>query len=297
MVEQAEPDNHTPITVAGGTLYLVAVPIGNPRDITLRALDILHGVDLIAAEDTREFRPLARVHGIDTKTISYHDYNEEARARELLDRLLLGESIAVVSDAGTPLINDPGFRLVEVAVSAGVPVTSVPGPNAIVTALAASGIAPVPFLFLGYPPRTGSKRRALFTRYAHEPATLTLYEAPHRLVATLTDALTVLGDRQACLARNLTKTHERYQRGPISQVLDELATEPTVRGEATVVIAGANETAPTEEDRADVSDEIAALLAEGLDSRAIMERVMARHGLKRREAYDLILHAKRDADG
>jgi 16S rRNA (cytidine1402-2'-O)-methyltransferase len=295
MAEQPDFDNQT--TVAGGTLYLVAVPIGNPRDITLRALDILRAVDLIAAEDTREFRPLARVHGIATKTISYHDYNEATRARELLDRLLLGESIALVSDAGTPLINDPGFRIVQTAAAAGVPVTSVPGPNALVTALAASGIAPVPFLFLGYPPRTGSKRRALFTRYGHEPATLTFYEAPHRLVTTLSDALTVLGDRQACLGRNLTKTHERYQRGPISQILAELATETTVRGEATIVIAGASEVAPTEEDGEAVSDEIAALLADGLDSRAILEQVMARHGLKRREAYDLILHAKRNADG
>ena len=117
MAEQTATDNQT--TVAGGTLYLVAVPIGNPRDITLRALDILRGVDLIAAEDTREFRPLARVHGIETRTISYHDYNEETRARELLDRLLLGESIAVVSDAGTPLINDPGFRIVEAAARGG----------------------------------------------------------------------------------------------------------------------------------------------------------------------------------
>lgn len=261
----------------------------------MRALDILRAVDLIAAEDTREFRPLARVHGIETPTISYHDFNEEPRSRELVDRLLLGESIAVVSDAGTPLINDPGFRIVEAAVEAGIPTTSVPGPNALVTALAASGIAPVPFLFLGYPPRTGGKRRAIFTRYAHEDATLVFYEAPHRLVATLSDAHTVFGERQSCLARNLTKTHERYQRGPLSQILAELAMETTVRGEATVVIAGASLAEPGDEDRVGVADEIAALLADGLDSRTLLERIMARHGLKRRDAYDLILHAKRDA--
>jgi 16S rRNA (cytidine1402-2'-O)-methyltransferase len=291
-------DDGSPSPVAAGTLYLVAVPIGNPRDITLRALDILRGVDLIAAEDTREFRPLARLYGIETKTMSYHDYNEASRAQELLDRLTLGQSVAVVSDAGTPLINDPGFRVVSLAIDAGLPVTSVPGPNAVVTALAASGIAPVPFVFLGFPPRSGSKRRAFFTEYARESATLVCYEAPHRLIATLEDASAVLGDRRCCLGRNLTKTHERYQRGPMTRVLEELRGEATVRGEATLVISGAVESmASAADDAADIEDDIRAMLAEGRDSKTILERAMTRHGLKRRDAYDLILRLKRDVDG
>ena len=286
------------VTTGAGTLYIVALPIGNLQDITYRAVETLQSVDLIAAEDTRDFRAIAREYGIETPVISYHDYNEQARTPRLLERLLAGESIALVSDAGTPLINDPGFRIVAVATEAGLHVTSVPGPNAIITALSASGLPVVPFVFLGFPPRTGSKRRAYFAPYAAHPATLVFYEAPHRLVETLDDVLAILGDLPACLGRNLTKPHERYQRGVLSTLIAELRAEETVRGETTVVIgpidAELAREAAQEVATASAEDTIARMLADGADSRTILERVLREHGLKRREAYDLILHARND---
>ena len=285
--------NLTATTSAGtGTLYLVAVPIGNIGDITYRAVETLRSVDLIAAEDTRDFRALQRAYQITTRVISYHDHNEQTRSRELLERLLAGESVAVVSDAGTPLINDPGFRIVSAAIETGIPVTSLPGPSAVTTALAAAGLPTASFLYLGYPPRTASKRRAFYTALSRQPATLVFYEAPHRLIATLTDLLNTLGDRPACLARNLTKPHERYQRGPLSRLLIELTAEDTVRGEATVLVAGASGEEP--EDRADVEVTIATMLADGADSRTVLDHLIKQHGLKRREAYELILKGRSD---
>jgi 16S rRNA (cytidine1402-2'-O)-methyltransferase len=284
-------------TVRDGTLYLVALPIGNIRDITYRAVDILRGVALIAAEDTRDFRAIARAYEITTRVVSYHDFNEQSRTQQLLDHLLAGESVAVVSDAGTPLINDPGFRVVRSAIEAGVPVTSIPGPSAAVTALTASGLPVAQFIFLGFPPRTSSKRRAFFARHRQESATLVFYEAPHRLIAALADLREALGDRQACLCRNLTKPHERFQRGTISEILEELSGEGAVRGEATVVVSGADAVDVTEDTSASVTDEIATLVEQGLETRTILERVMREHQLKRREAYDLILKAREHASG
>jgi 16S rRNA (cytidine1402-2'-O)-methyltransferase len=275
-----------------GTLYLVAVPIGNIGDITYRAVETLRSVDLIAAEDTRDFREIQRAYDIPTRVISYHDHNEQPRSRELLERLLAGESVAVVSDAGTPLINDPGFRIVNAAIEAGVPITSLPGPSAVTTALAAAGLPTASFLYLGYPPRTSSKRRAFFTTHARQPATLVFYEAPHRLAATVADLLETLGDRPACLARNLTKPHERYQRGSLSTLLAELSAEETVRGETTVVVGGASGDEP--EDRSGIEEQIAEMLADGVDSRTILDQIMAEHGIKRREAYELILRVRDD---
>jgi 16S rRNA (cytidine1402-2'-O)-methyltransferase len=173
-----------------------------------------------------------------------------------------------------------------------VPVTSLPGPSAVVTALAASGLSAASFLYLGYPPRSSGKRRAFFAAQARQPATLVFYEAPHRLLATLTDLRETLGDRQACLARNLTKAHERYQRGSLSTLLAGLVAEETIRGETTVIVAGAAGDEP--EDRSDARETVAALLAEGAGSRTILDRLMREHGLKRRDAYELILRERGD---
>ncbi len=203
---------------------------------------------------------------------------------------MAGEHVAIVSDAGTPLINDPGFRIVNAAIEAGVPVTSLPGPSAVTTALAAAGLPTASFLYLGYPPRTASKRRSFFKSHARQPATLVFYEAPHRLLATVSDLLDTLGDRPACLARNLTKPHERYQRGELSRLLAELTAEETIRGETTVLVGGATGDEP--EDRSGVEETIAEMLAAGDDSRTILDHLIKEHGLKRREAYELILRAK-----
>ncbi len=271
------------------TLYLVAVPIGNPDDLGLRARDVLSRVALVAAEDTRHFATLARHHDIATRAVSYHDHNEEKRTPELLARLHAGDDVALVSDAGTPLISDPGFRLVRAALEAGIRVTSIPGASAVTTALAASGLPPHPYRFMGFLPRGPAARRAAFDRIRDDDATLIAFEAPHRLTDALRDALAVLGDRQACLGRSMTKPHERYQRGSLSSLVAGLQAEGEVRGECTLLIAGAAQ-------QPSASDEAAAdarlLLANGAPPRAAQALLESRHGLSRREAYRLVLEAR-----
>ena len=272
-----------------GTLYLVAVPIGNPADLSFRARDTLRDVAVVAAEDTRHFATLARQHDIRARAVSYHDHNEESRTRELLGRLQAGDDVALVTDAGTPLVSDPGYRLVRAAIEAGVAVTSLPGASAVTTALAASGLPPHPFRFLGFLPRTAAARRASLERLAQDDATLVAFEAPRRLVAALRDALAVLGDRPACVARNLTKPHERYQRGPLSQLVAELEAEGEVRGECTLLIGGAAvRPSPTESAAADA----ALLLEAGAPARAVQELLVLRHGMTRRDAYALVLRLR-----
>jgi 16S rRNA (cytidine1402-2'-O)-methyltransferase len=269
-----------------GRLYLVPTPIGNPEDLSPRARDLLSRVDVVAAEDTRHFVTLARAHGLPERALSLHDHNEAARVPQLLERLQAGNDVALVSDAGTPLINDPGFKLVEAAVAAGFQVVSLPGPSAVTTALAASGLPPVPFRFVGFPPRTAAKRRAFFESLAADPATLVCFEAPHRLRDTLRDARDGLSDRPACLARNLTKPHERYERGRLSEIEAALAAEDRVRGEATLIIGGASPDA-IGPDTAAAAGDAGLLRAAGASSRTIAAFLTARHGLSRRDAYRL----------
>jgi 16S rRNA (cytidine1402-2'-O)-methyltransferase len=272
-----------------GTLHLVSVPIGNPDDITLRALSTLRGATIVAAEDTRHFATLARHHGLPARAISYHDHNEETRTRELLRRLRGGEDVALVSDAGTPLVSDPGFRMVRAAIEAGIRVDVVPGASAVTVALAGSGLPPHPFRFVGFLPRTAPARRAALAAIAGDDATLVLFEAPHRVVATLRDAIATLGDRPAGLGRNLTKPHERWQRGRLSEVLGELETEGEVRGEATLVIGGADRAAGAE---AEAVADVRLLLAAGTPPRAVQDLLVQRHGLSKREAYALVLRQR-----
>lgn len=267
----------------GGTLYLIPTPIGNPRDITLRALDVLRAVAVIAAEDTRHYATLARAHDLPIRSVSYHDHNEEARTSELLGRLNDGDDVALVTDAGTPLLSDPGFTLVRSAIAAGITITSLPGASAITTALAASGLPPLPFRFVGFPPRTSGKRRTFFGNLADDAATLVAFEAPHRLTATLADAQAALGDRPACLARSITKRYERYQRGTLSELEAALRDEGEVRGECTLLIGGSSGPAP-----APGADEDARLLADaGASARTIAAFIASRHGMPRRAAYEL----------
>jgi 16S rRNA (cytidine1402-2'-O)-methyltransferase len=274
-----------------GTLYLVAVPIGNPDDLSPRARDILRAAAVVAAEDTRHFATLARHHGLAPRAVSYHDHNEAERTAGLLERLRAGEDVALVSDAGTPLISDPGYRLVRAAIDAGVGVTSVPGASAVTTALAASGLPPQPFRFVGFLPRTAAARRAALTSLADDPATLVAFEAPRRLTDTLRDALSTLGDRPACVARNLTKPHERYQRGMLSQLVAELEAEGEVRGEATILIGGAT-SAPDTSDQAEADARL--LLDGGTPARAVQALLVERRGLSRRAAYNLVLRLRRE---
>ena len=272
-----------------GTLFVVAVPIGNPHDLSQRALEALQGVVVVAAEDTRHFATLARHHGIETRAVSYHDHNEEARTRALIGRLTAGDDVALVSDAGTPLVSDPGYRLVRAAIDAGVTVTSLPGPSAVTTALAASGLPPHPFRFIGFLPRTAAARRATFAKVRADEATLIAFEAPRRLTDALRDALETLGDRPACLARSITKPHERYQRGALSELVAALDAEGEVRGETTLLIGGAVErSGVTEEAEADT----ALLLEADAPARVVQELLMQRHGLSKRDAYALVLRMR-----
>ena len=272
-----------------GTLHLVALPIGNPDDITRRALATLREVPVVAAEDTRHFATLARHHGIKARAVSYHDHNEESRSRELLERLRAGDDVALVSDAGIPLVSDPGYRLVRAAVDAGITVTVLPGASAVTTALAGSGLPPHPFRFIGFLPRAAAARRATLAALAGEEATLVAFEAPHRLADALRDALEILGDRPGCLARNLTKPHERYQRGTLAELLGELETEGEVRGECTIVIGGADARAVM---TADAEDDARLLLDGGAPARAVQELLVARHGMSKRDAYGLVLRLR-----
>ncbi len=272
-----------------GTLYIVAVPIGNPDDLTIRARETLARVSLVAAEDTRHFATLARHHGIATNAVSYHDHNETARTPQLIERLRAGEDVALVSDAGTPLVSDPGFRLVRAAIDSNIAITSLPGASAVTTALAASGLPPHPFRFLGFLPRTAAARRTTLERVAPDDATLVAFEAPRRLTEALRDALVTLGDREACLARNLTKPHERYQRGRLSELIAQLEAEEEVRGECTLIIAGTDERATATED---AEADARLLLDGGAPPRAVQALLQQRHGLSKRDAYALVVELK-----
>lgn len=219
-------------------LYLVATPIGNLDDITLRALDVLRCVDMIASEDTRKTSILLGHYDIHKPQKSYHAFNEEKVVPKLVDLLLEGQSIAVVSSAGTPGISDPGYSLVQAAIAHGIPVTAIPGPSALVLALTLSGLPGHSFTYKGFPPRKSAARRRFISVDAESPHTLIFYESPHRVRAFLADALAVLGDRQAALANDLTKKFESLQRGRLSELLETFNQEAP-RGEYTVVIEGA----------------------------------------------------------
>jgi 16S rRNA (cytidine1402-2'-O)-methyltransferase len=273
-----------------GTLYLVATPIGNLADITHRALQVLRDVDLIACEDTRHTRKLLQHYGIDTKTVSYHEHNEQQRADELIELLKQGSDVAVVSDAGTPAISDPGFRLVRSAIESGIAVMPLPGPNALVAALIASGLPTDEFFFGGFLPARSGARRARLSELRAVPGTLIFYEAPHRLAASLKDAYEVLGEREAVVARELTKLHEEIRRGRLSELAAHYATvEP--RGEIVLLIDRTILDQPATEGSRAVS--VAALVkqfeAAGLDHRAALKKAARELQLSRAEAYRRLL--------
>lgn len=273
-----------------GTLYLVATPIGNLEDVTQRALRVLSEVDVVACEDTRRTRVLLDRYGIRTKTLSYHEHNERQRAEELCARLEAGESIAVVSDAGTPGISDPGFRLVRAAAARGLRVVPVPGPTALVSALIASGLPTDEFYFGGFLPARTHARRVRLAEVRGLSATLVFYEAPHRIAHLLADAREILGERRAAVARELTKLHEEIARGSLSELAERFASGETARGEMVVVIDRAtledeDPGVSSQAARASVAERVAEFEREGLDQRAALKRAARELGLSRDEAY------------
>jgi 16S rRNA (cytidine1402-2'-O)-methyltransferase len=265
-----------------GVLYLVATPIGNLEDITLRALRVLREADLVACEDTRQTRKLLDHYGIHKPTVSYHEHNEALRSAELLEKLRSGTSVALVSDAGTPLISDPGYRLVIKAIESGIPVEPIPGASAILAALTASGLATDTFHFGGFLPARSAQRRKLLAKLKDEPATLVFYEAPHRILGALDDIAAVLGSRPVVLARELTKIHEEFLRGTAESLRRELTSRPALKGEMTLLIGKATGSALAE---LSIPEAVAASMRAGLSRMEAMKSVARDRGLSKREVY------------
>jgi 16S rRNA (cytidine1402-2'-O)-methyltransferase len=270
-----------------GTLYLVATPIGNLADITHRALQVLRDVDLIACEDTRHTRKLLQHYSIDTKTVSYHEHNEQQRTSELIELLKQGSSVAVVSDAGTPAISDPGFRLVRAAIETGINVVPVPGPSALVSALIAAGLPTDEFFFGGFLPPKSTARRARLSELRSVPGTLIFYEAPHRLAASLKDAYEILGEREAVIARELTKLHEEIRRGRLSELSKHYSTDERPRGEIVLLIDRTvlDQTNVAQPRQTSVAALVEQFEGDGLDHRAALKKAARELQLSRAEAY------------
>jgi 16S rRNA (cytidine1402-2'-O)-methyltransferase len=281
-----------------GSLYVIATPIGNLEDISLRALRLLGEVDLIACEDTRHTRKLLAHYQISRPTVSYHEHNERERTLELIDQLKSGMSIALVSDAGTPLVSDPGYRVVQEAIAQGIQVVPVPGASALIAALAAAGLATDEFYFAGFLPSKPSQRRARLAALARVNATLVFYEAPHRIRETLADAREALGNRQCAVARELTKLHEQFIRGSLDEVREAMQ-HREVRGEMVLLVGLPVEDAAeavNQESLRPIAEEVAALMRdEGLDRRAALKRIARARRLSKSEAYRRLM-AERAAE-
>ncbi|HLE63968.1 MAG TPA: 16S rRNA (cytidine(1402)-2'-O)-methyltransferase [Pyrinomonadaceae bacterium] len=270
-----------------GTLFVVSTPIGNLEDITFRAVRVLGEVDVIACEDTRHSRKLLNHYGIKTRTVSYHEHNEHERAVELVAALQSGTNVAIVSDAGTPGISDPGFRLVHLASASGLRVVPVPGPTALIAALVASGLPADEFFFAGFLPSKSSARRTRLNHLSNIRATLVFYEAPHRIARALKDMREVLGEREAVVARELTKVYEEIVRGRLSELETHFGSEKEVRGELVIIVDQKviDEPASGEDELASLDSVVAALEAQGLDSRAALKQAAKKLGISRAEAY------------
>src|ERR1700686_4451180 len=279
---------------SGGCLYLVGTPIGNLEDITLRALRILKEVDLIACEDTRHTQKLLSHYNISKTLVSYHEHNEMTRSPELLIKLEDGAKIALVSDAGMPLVSDPGYRLVTLCVRHKIPVVPVPGPSAILAALAGSGLPSEEFLFVGFLPQRSGERRRMLERLRIEERTIILYEAPHRIAESIADAREILGDRPACIAREVTKLHEEFLRGKLSQLEESLEERPA-RGEITLVVGPpeASEVSGQADTSQSLSDRIEELIRQAkLDRKEALKLAAKERGISRRAAYDQLVESK-----
>jgi 16S rRNA (cytidine1402-2'-O)-methyltransferase len=268
-----------------GTLYVVATPLGNLEDVTLRALRVLREVSLVACEDTRRTATLLKAHGITTPTTSYFEHNERWKGERILDALRAGRSVALVSDAGTPGISDPGYRLVREARAEGLPVIPIPGPSAVIAALSVSGLPTDRFLFVGFLPHKIGARRKVLQEIGGEAATLVIYEAPQRVLASLDDMVEVLGDREAFLFREATKVHEEYVRARLGEIRARLASRDTVKGEIVLVVSGAAVAPPTESPEA----LFARLTAAGRTRREAVKEAARTLGLPAREVYRRVL--------
>src|SRR6185312_9869705 len=266
-----------------GSVYIVATPIGNLGDMTIRGTEVLKSVSVVVAEDTRHSRTLMNHLGVTTPMIAYHEHNEARESPRLVRRMIEGESVALISDAGTPLLSDPGARLVAAALAADLRVIPIPGASALLSALVASGISAEQFTFLGFLPRKGGEREAMLRTILRSPFTTVLYESPQRIAATLLDLVDAgCGDRAAALARELTKRFEEVRRGTVASLSETIG--EGIKGEIVLVIAGATERAPTE---IEARDTVSRMRSEGASSRDIIERLTGELGVPRNVAYKL----------
>ena len=285
-----------------GTLYLVATPIGNLEDVSLRALQVLGEVDLILAEDTRRTRKLLSRYEIHTKVRAFHEHNEDAQAPEFVAKMAAGAHLALVSDAGTPAISDPGYPLIRAAIEADITVVPIPGPSAVLAALAASGLPTARFLFTGYLPRKRSARQAALRGLQDEPGTLIFLESPRRVAAALADAAQILGERPVVVARELTKLHEEFLRGSLSEIASVVA-ERTLRGELTLCIGGASRgiSTPTGEsedalEMPRLEERFEMLRGQGLARNEALKVIVRETGIPRQEAYKALIVGDEDRD-
>ncbi|HMA86679.1 MAG TPA: 16S rRNA (cytidine(1402)-2'-O)-methyltransferase [Desulfosalsimonadaceae bacterium] len=280
-----------PIDAGSGLLYIVATPIGNLADITLRALDVLKTVELIAAEDTRHTRKLLSHYGISAKLTSCNEHNERTRAEELVRRLSSGASVALLSDAGTPTVSDPGYRLLQAAIAANIRIVPIPGPSAAMTALSAAGLPSDSFLFVGFLPPKSAKRQARLKQLANAAATVIFYESPNRIIALLQEIAELLGNRPVVVAREMTKRYEEFIRGRVEDVFIDLKARPDIKGEITLLVSGRE--SATEDFTEAVKEEIDAALRNGSTGTAKLSRDLAgRYGMPKNQVYEMILQIK-----
>ncbi len=276
--------------MAPGTLYLVATPVGNLEDITLRALRILKEADLIACEDTRRTARLMKRYAIGTPRESYHQFNEASRTPQLVQMLRDGINIALVSDSGTPLISDPGYQLVSACRKEGIQVVPVPGPSAAIAALIGSGFGAESFFFAGFLPARESQRKRRLKELAGMPAALVLFEAPHRILSSLKDMASILGERKACVAREISKIHEEFLHGTITELIRVLQARPKVQGEITIILDRGREIPEplirTDSIRQHLAEE---MQKTGLPRNKALRSVARQRGIPRKEAYKLLI--------
>jgi len=271
-----------------GKLFLVATPIGNLGDMSFRGVETLKQVARIACEDTRQTRKLLHHFQISSPTLSVHEHNESARTAQLIEQILSGDSIALVSDAGTPLMSDPGFRLVQAAIAAGIDVVPIPGPSAIPVALAASGLPADSFRFGGFLSAKRTQRRRQLEETLEDESTQVFFEAPHRILETMADIEEILGAaRPVVIARELTKLHEEFLRGPAAEVRQQLAARPAIKGEITLLIGRPTKRTQSAGE-ADLTAEVQALIEKGVRRMDAIKQVARHHGIGKRDLYQLL---------
>lgn len=273
-----------------GALYIVSTPIGNMEDITLRAIRILSEADLVAAEDTRHTARLLSYHKISAKLISCHEYNEREKAESLVEKMASGMSVALVSDAGTPSVSDPGYVLVRKAIENNIPVIPIPGPSAAITALSASGLPTDSFVFIGFPPKQAGKRAKLLQSLDKEERTVIFYESPHRIISLIEELSDLFSNRYAVLARELTKTYEEFLRGNLSEILEILKERPLVKGECTLIVGGCEKNNKSSE--VDLSQEIRQGLMSGQSVSEIAKILSKQYGISKNKVYEEALRLK-----